>query len=225
MKAFALALCHDKRAAISKAMHTLALVFLGGLLAGCGSLSITNSSPKIDYFVLQDLALPAPSTTPAPARSSRGLLIASSTSQALFDSERMVFTKDGISRSYYQFANWSERPPQSLATLAETRLSRVGSFRAVTQSTSGVKADLLLTLRLNELTHDDSVSPGVMRLEVTADLVDWRTRELVARRVFVGAAAVASRDSIGGAQAANRAITTMLDDLSPWVESNAARLK
>ena len=153
------------------------------------------------------------------------LLIASSTSQALFDSERMVFTKDGISRSYYQFANWSERPPQSLATLAETRLSRVGSFRAVTQSTSGVKADLLLTLRLNELTHDDSVSPGVMRLEVTADLVDWRTRELVARRVFVGAVAVASRDSIGGAQAANRAITTMLDDLSPWVESNAARLK
>lgn len=225
MKAFALALCYDKRAAISKAMHTLALVFLGGLLAGCGSLSITNSSPKIDYFVLQDLALPAPSTIPAPARSSRVLLIASSTSQALFDSERMVFTKDGISRSYYQFANWSERPPQSLATLAETRLSRVGSFRAVTQSTSGVKADLLLTLRLNELTHDDSVSPGVMRLEVTADLVDWRTRELVARRVFVGAVAVASRDSIGGAQAANRAITTMLDDLSPWVESNAARLK
>ncbi|MCX7213895.1 MAG: ABC-type transport auxiliary lipoprotein family protein [Burkholderiales bacterium] len=225
MKAFALALCHDKRAAISKAMHTLALVFLGGLLAGCSSLSITNSSPKIDYFVLQDLALPAPSTTPAPARSSRVLLIASSTSQALFDSERMVFTKDGISRSYYQFANWSERPPQSLATLAETRLSRVGSFRAVTQSTAGVKADLLLTLRLNELTHDDSVSPGVMRLEVTADLVDWRTRELVARRVFVGAVAVASRDSIGGAQAANRAITTMLDDLSPWVESNAARLK
>ena len=225
MKAFALALCHDKRAAISKAMHILALVLLGGLLAGCGSLSITNSSPKIDYFVLQDLALPAPSTTPAPARSSRVLLIASSTSQALFDSERMVFTKDGISRSYYQFANWSERPPQSLATLAETRLSRVGSFRAVTQSTSGVKADLLLTLRLNELTHDDSVSPGVMRLEVTADLVDWRTRELVARRVFVGAVAVASRDSIGGAQAANRAITTMLDDLSPWVESNAARLK
>ena len=225
MKAFALALCHDKRAAISKAMHTLALVLLGGLLAGCGSLSITNSSPKSDYFVLQDLALPAPSTTPSPARSSRVLLIASSTSQALFDSERMVFTKDGISRSYYQFANWSERPPQSLATLAETRLSRVGSFRAVTQSTSGVKADLLLTLRLNELTHDDSVSPGVMRLEVTADLVDWRTRELVARRVFVGAVAVASRDSIGGAQAANRAITTMLDDLSPWVESNAARLK
>ena len=225
MKAFALALCHDKRAAISKAMHTLALVLFGGLLAGCGSLSITNSSPKIDYFVLQDLALPAPSTTPAPARSSRVLLIASSTSQALFDSERMVFTKDGISRSYYQFANWSERPPQSLATLAETRLSRVSSFRAVTQSTSGVKADLLLTLRLNELTHDDSVSPGVMRLEVTADLVDWRTRELVARRVFVGAVAVASRDSIGGAQAANRAITTMLDDLSPWVESNAARLK
>jgi len=219
---------HDRttlsRAALGMMTCVMACV-LTGLLAGCGSLSITNTSPKIDYFVLQDLALPAPSTASVPLRSSRVLLIAGSTSQALFDSARMVFTKDGISRSYYQFANWSERPAQSLAILAETRLSRAGNFRAVTQSTSGVKADLLLTLRLNELTHDDSVSPGLMRLEVTADLLDWRTRELIARRVFTRSVAVASRNSIGGAQAANRAITTMLDDLLPWVESNAATLK
>ena len=219
---------HDRttlsRAALGMMTCVMACV-LTGLLAGCGSLSITNTSPKIDYFVLQDLALPAPSTASVPLRSSRVLLIAGSTSQALFDSERMVFTKDGISRSYYQFANWSERPAQSLAILAETRLSRAGNFRAVTQSTSGVKADLLLTLRLNELTHDDTVSPGLMRLEVTADLLDWRTRELIARRVFTRSVAVASRNSIGGAQAANRAITTMLDDLLPWVESNAATLK
>jgi len=225
MSALALSFYNDKRGAISKAMHALMLVFLSGLVAGCGGLSITNASPKVDYFILQDLALPAPPTAAAPPRSSRVLLIAGSSAQALFDSERVVFTKDGISRSYYQFANWSERPGQSLAMLAETRLSRVGYFKAATQSTSGVKADLLLTLRLNELTHDDSVSPGVMRLEVIADLLDWRTRELIARRVFVGAVAVSSRDSVGGAQAANRAVTRMLDDLSPWVESNAATLK
>jgi len=225
MHAFAFLFTVDKRAAISQAMQALVLVFLGGLLAGCGGLSITNTSPKIDYFVLQDLALPASPTAAVAPRSNRVLLIASITPQALFDSERMVFTKDGISRSYYQFANWSERPAQSLAVLAETRLSQVGGFRAVTQSTSAVKGDLLLTLRLNELTHDDSVSPGVIRLGVTSDLVDWRTRELVARRVFTRSVAVASRDSIGSAQAANRAITTMLDELSPWVEINAATLK
>jgi cholesterol transport system auxiliary component len=225
VKALVIAFFHGGRAAVGKSILALRLVFLSALVAGCGGLSITNSSPKIDYFVLQDLALPAPPTAAAPPRSSRVLLIASSTVQALFDSERVVFTKDGISRSYYQFANWSERPAQSLAMLAETRLSRIGSFRAVTQSTSGVKGDLLLTLRLNELTHDDSVSPGVVRLEVTADLIDWRTREPIARRVFIRAVAVASRDSIGAAQATNRAITMVLDDLSPWVESNAATLK
>jgi hypothetical protein len=71
MKAFALPLCHGKCAAIRKAMPALVLVFLGGLLAGCGALSISNSSPKIDYFILQDLGLPAPSAAPAPPRSSR----------------------------------------------------------------------------------------------------------------------------------------------------------
>ncbi len=219
----------DKRTALSRSALSLTacvmVCVLTGLVAGCGSLSLTNTSPKIDYFVLQDLALPAASTAGTPPRNSRVLLIASSTSQTLFDSERMVFTKDGISRSYYQFANWSDRPARSIATLAETRLSRVGGLKTVAQSTSGVRTDLLLSLRLNELTHDDSVSPGVVRLDMTADLLDWRTRELIARRTFSQKAAVDSRDSIGGAQASNRAVTAVLNELSLWIEANTATLK
>jgi len=224
---------HDKPTAPSRTIRSLmagamagAMVcVLTGLLAGCGSLSLTNTSPKVDYFVLRDLAPPAAPTVGTPPRNGRVLLIAGSTSQTLFDSERMVFTKDGISRSYYQFANWSDRPARSIAALAETRLSRVGGFKTVAQSTSAVRADLLLSLRLNELTHDDSISPGVVRIEVTADLLDWRTREMIARRTFAQKVAVDSRDSIGGAQAANRAVTAMLDELSLWVDTHTAALK
>lgn len=212
------------RAALSLMAWVMVSVLIG-LVAGCGSLSFTNTSPKVDYFVMQDLALPAAPTPGTPPRNSRVLLIAGSSSQTLFDSERMVFTKDGISRSYYQFANWSDRPARSIAGLAETRLSRVGGFKTVAQSTSAVRTDLLLSLRLNELTHDDSLSPGVVRLDVTADLLDWRTRELIGRRSFAQKVAVDSRDSIGGAQASNRAVTAMLDELSLWVETSTATLK
>jgi len=216
------------RAALSLMVRVMAGMMtcvLTGLVAGCGSLSLTNTGPRVDYFVMQDLALPATPTAGTPPRNSRVLLIAGSTSQSLFDSERMVFTKDGVSRSYYQFGNWSDRPARSIALLAETRLSRVGGFKTVAQSTSAVRTDLLLSLRLNELTHDDSTSPGVVRLDVTADLLDWRTRELIGRRTFVQRVAVDSRDAIGGAQAANRAVTAMLDELSRWVDTNTATLK
>jgi cholesterol transport system auxiliary component len=213
------------RSLMAGVMARVMVCALTVLVAGCGSLSLTNTSPKVDYFVLRDLALPAAPTAGTPPRNSRVLLIAGSTSQSLFDSERMVFTKDGISRSYYQFANWSDRPASSVAGLAETRLSRVGGFKTVAQSTSALRTDLLLSLRLNELTHDDSISPGVVRLDVTADLLDWRTRELIARRTFTQKVEVDSRDSIGGAQAANRAVTTMLDELSLWVETSTKTLK
>ena len=229
MRAFVRIFSRDTRTASNEAslrlMACVMVCALTGLLAGCGSLSLTNTSPKIDYFVLQDLARPAALNAGTPPRNSRVLLIAAMTSQTLFDSERMVFTKDGVSRSYYQFANWSDRPARSIAGLAETRLSRVGGFKAVAQSTSALKTDLLLSLRLNELTHDDSISPGVVRLDVTADLLDWRTRELIGRRTFTQKVAVDSRDSIGGAQAANRAVTAMLDELSLWVETSTSTLK
>lgn len=241
MTAFLGSLGRDKRTAASKATRGVMAGVMAGvtarvvagvmvcvltaLVAGCGSLSLTNTSPKVDYFVLQDLALPTAPTVGTPPRNSRVLLIAGSTSQTLFDSERMVFTKDGISRSYYQFANWSDRPARSMTVLAETRLSRIGGFKTVAQSTSAVRADLLLSLRLNELTHDDSISPGVVRLEVTADLLDWRTRELIARRTFAQKVAVSSRDSNGSAQASNRAVTAILDELSLWVDTHTATLK
>ena len=80
----------------------------------------------------------------------------------LYDSDRMVFSADGRSRSYFQFGNWSERPAQSLLLLAETRLARSKRFREVASSTSGVRGDLLLSLRLDELYLDavDRAGPG-----------------------------------------------------------------
>ena len=50
------------------------------------------------------------------------LLVASGAMPGLYDSNRMVFSADGRSRSYFQFGYWSERPAQALLLLAEARL-------------------------------------------------------------------------------------------------------
>jgi hypothetical protein len=106
--------------------------------------------------------------------------------QALYDSDRIVFTRDGDGRAYYQYSNWSERPARRILTLTETRLARGGSFKAVAQTLAGVRGDLVMSLRLDELIHDVSRPPGTVRTTLTAELVDWRTRALAARPWGIG---------------------------------------
>ncbi|MCA3178306.1 MAG: membrane integrity-associated transporter subunit PqiC, partial [Burkholderiales bacterium] len=120
-------------------------------LAGCGTLS--NEAPRFEFFVIEDLR-PIAEPPTAPPRTARSLLLTTGATQALYDSDRIVFTRDGAGRAYYQYSNWSERPARRVLALAEARLARGGGFRSVAQTLAGVRGDVVLTLRLDELIHD-----------------------------------------------------------------------
>ena len=189
---------------------------LAGPLAGCG----LGRAPRTDFQVLRD---PGADTAPVPGpRSDQVLLLAATAMPGLYDSDRMVFSADGRSRSYFQFGYWSERPAQALQVLAEARLARAQRFREVVLSTSGVRGDLLLTLRLDELYLDASVDPGLVRLVLSAELVDWRSRKLLGRRVFRQSAPAKPSDAGGVAQAASAAVAVMLGELVDFAAASAA---
>lgn len=193
-------------------------------LAGCTGLGLGNDAPRFDFYVIEDLRAPsaAPAVSAAP-RVDRTLLLTTGPTPALYDSDRIVYTRDGAGRAYYQYSNWSERPARRILALAEARLAAGGGFRAVAQTLAGVRGDQVLSLRLDELVHDDSATPGVLRLSVTAELLDWRTRTLVARRGFARTAPVEGRDARSAARAASEAVSALLDELAAWTEASAAR--
>jgi cholesterol transport system auxiliary component len=184
-------------------------------LAGC----TLGSSPRRDFYLLRDANAQAPA--PAGPGIDKVLLIASGAMPGLYDSDRMVFSADGRSRSYFQFGYWSERPAQSLLLLAEARLVHAQRFRTVASSTSGVRGDLLLSLRLEELYLDASLNPGQVRLAVAAELLDWRERKLLARRSFRQSIEVSPRDAPDLALAGSRAVGQVLDELVAWVLASA----
>lgn len=191
-------------------------------LAGC----MLGSSPRRDFYRLRDANAPAPTPSgPGPGPGiDKVLLVASNTMPGLYDSDRMVFSADGHSRSYFQFGYWSERPAQTLLLLAETRLANAQRFRTVASSTSGVRGDLLLSLRLDELYLDASLNPGQVRLAVSAELLDWRERKLLARRSFSQSVEVSPRDAPDMALGGSQAIGRVLDELTAWVVASAAAL-
>jgi ABC-type uncharacterized transport system auxiliary subunit len=210
-----------RRHLLQRTLRGLPLAAAVPLLSGLQACGLAPA-PRIDYHALRDLGGVDPAARGGAARIDKVLLLSSRAAPTFYDTDRMVFSVDGKSRSYFQYGFWTEAPPRSLLLLAEQRLARADIFRTVALSTSGVRGDLLLTLRLDELYLDDAANPVQARLAFTADLVDWRQRSLLARRSFSRSQAVPTRDAGGLALAASQATMALLDEFVAWAAASAA---
>ena len=188
------------------------------LLAGC--LSLQDVPPR-EYYVLDDLAKTGASGPPAPA--GRVLLVSVASASPFYDTQNLVFSRAPGQRAYYQFAGWTERPGRRLTDLLMRRLEARGGFRSVAVTTAGVKGDFVLSIRLEEFYHDLSASAGSVRIEVSAELVDYAGRTIVAQRRFAQSAPAAGENAQAAVAAFNRAATALLDEISAWVEDVRAR--
>ena len=193
-------------------------LLLTTLLAGCLG---GASAPSRTYYVLQDRA--AAETTKSRAANGKSLVIAGASADVFYDAESLVFSRHPGQRAYYQFASWTDRPSRVVVRLAERRLDASGQFASVARLTTGLRADLLLNIVVVEFYHDVAVNPPVVRVELTGELIDWRSRSLLAQRTFVLTAAVKKDDAEGAADAFDRAVTEALNSLVPWVEAEAAK--
>lgn len=184
-------------------MRALAFVLL---LTGCVS---TPNLPPMQYFVLgQDSA----SVRPVSQRSSV-LLVHPTAVSAFYDTQRLVFSRAEGQRAYYQFAAWTERPGRSLSELLMRRLG-------ASATTSGIKGELILHTRLDELYHDATSTPGAVKIALSAELVDAAGRRVGERRRFSSHVPVGSENAVGAVEAANRAVSEVLDELVAWVEGS-----
>jgi len=196
------------------AMALVATTCLAGCLGG-------SSVPPRTYYVLQDHAPASDAVAAPPLRQS--LVVAASATDVFYDAESLVFSRSPGQRAYYQFAAWTDCPARSVVQLTERRLQARGRFASVTSMSAGVRADLVLNIGIVQFYHDVAVQPAVVRVELSAELIDWRTRSLLAQRTFNTSAPVATGDAQAAAEAFNRAVTAALDALVPWVETQAAK--
>jgi ABC-type uncharacterized transport system auxiliary subunit len=154
----------------------------------------------------------------------RVLLIGPVLASSFDEGSMLAYSRQPGTRAHYQFAGWTERPAPRIGVLVERRLAARGSFAAVAQGTAGIRGDIVLNLALEHLYHDVSTTPGLARVAIAAELVDWRDRALVARRTFERTAPVARESADAAVDAINRALADLLDELVAWVESAPRRV-
>jgi cholesterol transport system auxiliary component len=194
-------------------MRALASVLL---LAGCVS---APNVPPMQYYVLgnhKETASEAASARPAAQRSGGVLLLQPTSVSAFYDTQRLVFSRAEGQRAYYQFAAWTDRPGRAFSELLSRRLG--APF-----TTSGIKGDVILHTRLEELFHDAAAAPGTVKIEVSAELVDAAGRLVGERRRFSRSVPAGSENAAGAVQAANRAVSEVLDDIAAWIEGSRPR--
>ena len=192
----------------------LVLAALSLLLTGCVNFGEKTKIPAVVYYVLND---PVPATDPAPLRAdAQTLLVLDTTTGSFYDTDQLVFSSSAGTRGQYQFARWTERPGKRFADLMRTRLDRQGAWN-VSAAGGYVRGDMLLDTELVEFYHDAASEPGQMRLVLRAELVDLKQRALLGRRMFEQQVPLTTYDAAGAAQAANLAVSRVLDALSAWL--------
>ncbi len=187
--------------------------------AGCFSIGLGGEGTALAQYRLEDLS-PKQQVRATPI--DRRLLISTLPSDAIGDTYSMAYTKAAQQRQYYQFASWTDRPSARVVQLLSERIEARAMFESVSRLGGGIGGGLILNIGVNEFVHD--VSAGSARLEVTAELIERRGRTLVERRRFTASAPVAQENAPSAVAALSRALTTLLDELVPWLERTADAL-
>jgi cholesterol transport system auxiliary component len=176
--------------------RALVAALVAGLVAACGAMG-TREADR--YFVLDvPPAAAAPRTAPA-------LVVMPTTVSSFYDTQDIAYSRAPGTRAYYQFNHWTDRPQRAVHAQLVSRLGAANSA-----------GGFILATHLDEIYHDAAQQPGTARLTVSAQLVDPKSRAVVAQRVFNGAAPAASFDAPGAVDGMRRALGALLDEIAAW---------
>ncbi len=187
-------------------MKTIFILACMALLAGCVA---TTNLPPVQHYVLEDLGQAARARRTA--EPGHVLLVQPTSVSAFYDTQRLAYSRVAGQRAHYQFAAWTERPGRAFSELLSRRLGAA-------LTTAGVKGDLVLHTRIEEIYHDAAGAAGTVKIAVSAELVDAAGRRVGERQRFTRSATTRTENAVGAVAAANRAITELLDDIAGWVD-------
>jgi cholesterol transport system auxiliary component len=195
--------------------RTCALGLLLALAAGCSALRQTATPPP-GFYSLDGARLEARAPTASPAMLSVDgptLIVNPPHAASGFDSQRIIYVREAHKLEYFAHSEWVDTPARMLAPLIVSAVETGGAFRAVLLTPSAATGDLRLDTEITRLQHDFTSQPSRVRFTLRANLVDNRTRRVLALREFDETVAATNETPYGGVVAANRAVQAVLEQL------------
>lgn len=149
-------------------------------------------------------------------------LLVTAVPSAIGETYSIAYSRAAQQRAFYQFASWTDRPSTRIVRLLVDRIEARGMFSSVALLGNSIGGDLLLNVAVVDVIHD--LSTGTGRIEIQAELIERRGRRLVARQRFSASAPVPQENAPAAVDAFSRAVTSIFDELVPWLERSAEAL-
>ena len=188
-------------------------------LAACSALR-PAAAPVPAFYALEGPPRAA-SAAVAPPAAAPTLIVNPPHAAAGFDSPRIIYVRQDHKLEYFAHNEWVDPPARMLAPLLVAALENSGAFRAVVLTPSAAAGDLRLDTEIIRLQHEFQTQPSRVRFTLRAYVVEDRTRRVLAWREFEAAVPATSEDPYGGVVAANRAVHSVLAELSAFCAETA----
>lgn len=193
-----------------KAISFATVLTLAWLLTGC--VGVPRASDDTTVFLLEAHFAPAPAAPGGPS-----VLVSPPRGGPGFDTTAMAYGRRAHEIEYFARHRWVAPPAQMLAPLLVQALEASGRFSAVVTPPAIARPRWRLDTELLTLRQDFSAVPSRMALVLRAQLTDLGAPQSVVARTFAVSVPAPTDDPRGGAQAARRAVESLLPEVAAWV--------
>lgn len=186
-------------------------------LGACSMLQPKSTTPP-SFYALEYAGPATPASAPrVPLPSTPTLVISPVRAASGFDSQRIIYLREPRKLEYFAHSEWIDTPARMLGPLMVATLEQTGAFRAVVMTPGSAGGELRLDTEVVRLQQDFQQSPSRVQFTLRVYLVEEKTRRVVAWRAFDTVVPATSDDPRAGVVAANRAVHTVLQELSQFL--------
>jgi cholesterol transport system auxiliary component len=205
-----------------KCNHILFLSFASVLLLSSCSVFKPVKSESTNTYAIEAQFPPVTAGT-----GELTLLLSMPTARAGYESARMIYLKKAYEIEHFSQNQWVDSPARMLAPLLVQALERSAKYRAVIPPRSVVSADLRLDTEIVRLQQEFLTKPSQLHLILRAQLIDLRSKAVIATQEFDVIENASSDDPYGGVLATNRAVKLLLQQVADFCVqgSKSATLK
>lgn len=189
------------------------------LLAGCSVFQPVKSAHLASYAIEAQFAPAATKTTELT------LLVPPPVARSGYESARMIYLKQVHELDAYSQSQWVDSPARMLAPLLLQAIESTASYRAVIPVRSAATADVRLDTEIVRLQHEFLSKPSQVHLTLRAQLIDLRSKAVLATREFDVLEAAPSDDPYGGVLATNRAVKILLQQVADFCVQAGKNIK
>ncbi|OIZ99572.1 ABC transporter [Rickettsiella grylli] len=191
--------------------------FLAFLLLSACSLFEPIKIPPTHYFTL---AIPDPNGDCPLQRGCRTILVNQPRVNAVYNTSRMIYIPACYQIQYFAQNRWVGTPAEMLHPLLINALQHTGYFQAIINTPSTTDYDWVLNTQLLSFQQEFIYFPSRFRIAIRAQLIDARSRHILATQDFVAVEIAPHDDPYGGTLAANSAIQKILNEINCFCLKN-----